>query len=80
MPLRWRQQPVLARPRGVEVGRAFGGEKDTGGDSESKSGSDAWRQYMRRNRLQPHACRESVAPGMTAASRAQASVMRTKQR
>ena len=28
------------------VGRAFGGEKETGCDSES--GSDAWKQYMRR--------------------------------
>lgn len=31
---------------GAEVGGAFGGEKDTGGGRES--GSDAWRQYMRR--------------------------------
>lgn len=31
---------------GAEVGGAFGGEKDTGGGRES--GSDAWRNYMRR--------------------------------
>jgi aldehyde dehydrogenase (NAD+) len=31
---------------GAEVGGAFGGEKDTGGGRES--GSDAWKQYMRR--------------------------------
>jgi aldehyde dehydrogenase (NAD+) len=31
---------------GAEIGGAFGGEKDTGGGRES--GSDAWRQYMRR--------------------------------
>jgi aldehyde dehydrogenase (NAD+) len=31
---------------GAEVGGAFGGEKETGGGRES--GSDAWRQYMRR--------------------------------
>ncbi|KGH19472.1 hypothetical protein P608_04060 [Comamonas thiooxydans] len=36
MPLRWRQQPALARPRGVEIDGAFGGE----------SGSDAWKQYI----------------------------------
>ena len=33
-------------PSGAEIGGAFGGEKDTGGGRES--GSDAWRQYMRR--------------------------------
>jgi aldehyde dehydrogenase (NAD+) len=33
-------------PSGAEIGGAFGGEKATGGDRES--GSDAWRQYMRR--------------------------------
>ncbi|MEG3001866.1 MAG: aldehyde dehydrogenase family protein, partial [Comamonas sp.] len=33
-------------PSGAEIGGAFGGEKETGGDRES--GSDAWRQYMRR--------------------------------
>jgi aldehyde dehydrogenase (NAD+) len=33
-------------PSGAEVGGAFGGEKDTGGGRES--GSDAWRNYMRR--------------------------------
>jgi aldehyde dehydrogenase (NAD+) len=31
---------------GAEIGGAFGGEKTTGGGRES--GSDAWRQYMRR--------------------------------
>ena len=31
---------------GAEIGGAFGGDKDTGGGRES--GSDAWRQYMRR--------------------------------
>ncbi len=31
---------------GAEIGGAFGGEKSTGGGRES--GSDAWRQYMRR--------------------------------
>jgi aldehyde dehydrogenase (NAD+) len=31
---------------GAEIGGAFGGEKDTGGDRES--GSDAWKVYMRR--------------------------------
>ena len=33
-------------PSGVEIGGAFGGEKDTGGGRES--GSDAWKSYMRR--------------------------------
>lgn len=33
-------------PSGAEIGGAFGGEKETGGGRES--GSDAWRQYMRR--------------------------------
>jgi len=33
-------------PSGVEIGGAFGGEKDTGGGR--KSGSDAWNAYMRR--------------------------------
>ena len=33
-------------PSGAEIGGAFGGEKDTGGDRES--GSDAWKNYMRR--------------------------------
>ena len=32
---------------GAEIGGAFGGDKDTGGGRES--GSDAWRQYMRRS-------------------------------
>lgn len=34
-------------PSGAEIGAAFGGEKETGGDRES--GSDAWKQYMRRS-------------------------------
>ncbi|SFL90438.1 aldehyde dehydrogenase family protein [Variovorax sp. OV329] len=33
-------------PNGAEIGGAFGGEKETGGDRES--GSDSWKQYMRR--------------------------------
>jgi aldehyde dehydrogenase (NAD+) len=33
-------------PSGAEIGGAFGGEKETGGGRES--GSDSWRQYMRR--------------------------------
>jgi aldehyde dehydrogenase (NAD+) len=33
-------------PSGAEIGGAFGGEKDTGGGRES--GTDAWRNYMRR--------------------------------
>ena len=32
---------------GAEIGGAFGGEKSTGGGRES--GSDAWKQYMRRS-------------------------------
>jgi len=31
---------------GAEIGGAFGGNKATGGGRES--GSDAWKQYMRR--------------------------------
>jgi aldehyde dehydrogenase (NAD+) len=31
---------------GAEIGGAFGGEKETGGGRES--GSDAWKNYMRR--------------------------------
>ena len=37
---------VNAGPSGAEIGAAFGGEKETGGGRES--GSDAWKQYMRR--------------------------------
>ncbi|AOY02195.1 aldehyde dehydrogenase family protein [Jeongeupia sp. USM3] len=37
---------VNAGTSGAEIGGAFGGEKDTGGGRES--GSDAWRNYMRR--------------------------------
>lgn len=33
-------------PSGAEIGGAFGGEKETGGGRES--GSDVWRDYMRR--------------------------------
>jgi len=36
-------------PSGAEIGGAFGGEKDTGGGRES--GSDAWKQYMRRTTI-----------------------------
>ena len=32
---------------GAEIGGAFGGEKHTGGGRES--GSDAWKQYVRRS-------------------------------
>ena len=32
---------------GAEIGGAFGGEKATGGGRES--GSDSWKQYMRRS-------------------------------
>lgn len=34
---------------GAEIGGAFGGEKDTGGGRES--GSDAWKNYMRRQTI-----------------------------
>ncbi len=37
---------VNVGPSGAEIGGAFGGEKETGGGRES--GSDAWRNYMRR--------------------------------
>jgi aldehyde dehydrogenase (NAD+) len=37
---------VNTSPSGAEIGGAFGGEKETGGGRES--GSDAWKQYMRR--------------------------------
>ena len=37
---------VNVGPSGAEIGGAFGGEKETGGGRES--GSDAWKQYMRR--------------------------------
>lgn len=37
---------VNVGPSGAEIGGAFGGEKATGGGRES--GSDAWRNYMRR--------------------------------
>ena len=38
---------VNAGTSGAEIGGAFGGEKETGGGRES--GSDAWKQYMRRS-------------------------------
>lgn len=38
---------VNVGPSGAEIGGAFGGEKETGGGRES--GSDAWKQYMRRS-------------------------------
>jgi aldehyde dehydrogenase (NAD+) len=37
---------INAGTSGAEIGGAFGGEKETGGGRES--GSDAWKQYMRR--------------------------------
>jgi aldehyde dehydrogenase (NAD+) len=37
---------INASTSGAEIGGAFGGEKETGGGRES--GSDAWKQYMRR--------------------------------
>ncbi len=37
---------INAGTSGAEIGGAFGGEKDTGGGHES--GSDAWKNYMRR--------------------------------
>jgi aldehyde dehydrogenase family 7 protein A1 len=37
---------VNAPTNGAEIGGAFGGEKETGGGRES--GSDSWKQYMRR--------------------------------
>ena len=37
---------ILLQSRGSSLGGAFGGEKDTGGGRES--GSDAWKNYMRR--------------------------------
>jgi aldehyde dehydrogenase (NAD+) len=37
---------INAGTSGAEIGGAFGGEKDTGGGRES--GSDAWKNYMRR--------------------------------
>ena len=38
---------VNVGPSGAEIGGAFGGEKETGGGRES--GSDSWKQYMRRS-------------------------------
>jgi len=35
-------------PSGAEIGGAFGGEKETGAGGR-ESGSDAWKQYMRRS-------------------------------
>ena len=41
-----RLERVLVLLPGAEIGGAFGGEKNTGGGRES--GSDAWKNYMRR--------------------------------
>jgi aldehyde dehydrogenase (NAD+) len=41
---------------GAEIGGAFGGEKDTGGGRES--GSDSWKQYMRRVTITVNSSRE----------------------
>ena len=38
---------MMMMTSGAEIGGAFGGEKATGGGRES--GSDAWKQYMRRS-------------------------------
>lgn len=49
---------------GAEIGGAFGGEKETGGGRES--GSDAWRQYMRRQTNTVNWSRElPLAQGIT---------------
>jgi preprotein translocase subunit SecG len=37
---------LISPTNGAEIGGAFGGEKETGGGRES--GSDSWKQYMRR--------------------------------
>ncbi len=51
-------------PSGAEIGGAFGGEKETGGDRES--GSDAWKQYMRRTTNTINFSREMpLAQGIT---------------
>jgi aldehyde dehydrogenase (NAD+) len=51
-------------PSGAEIGGAFGGEKDTGGGRES--GSDAWKQYMRRSTVTVNYGRElPLAQGIT---------------
>ena len=42
----WMMEPVYHHWLGLEIGGAFGGEKETGGGRES--GSDAWKAYMRR--------------------------------
>lgn len=41
---------------GAEIGGAFGGEKETGGGRES--GSDAWKNYMRRSTCTINYCRD----------------------
>ncbi len=49
---------------GAEIGGAFGGEKDTGGGRES--GSDSWKQYMRRQTCTINWSRElPLAQGIT---------------
>jgi aldehyde dehydrogenase (NAD+) len=48
---------------GAEIGGAFGGEKETGGGRES--GSDAWKQYMRRQTITSNWSRElALAQGI----------------
>lgn len=49
---------------GAEIGLAFGGEKETGGGRES--GSDSWKQYMRRQTCTINYSKESpLAQGIT---------------
>lgn len=43
-------------PSGAEIGGAFGGEKETGGGRES--GSDVWKNYMRRQTITVNYSRE----------------------
>ena len=51
-------------PSGAEIGGAFGGEKDTGGGRES--GSDAWKQYMKRSTVTVNYGRDlPLAQGIT---------------
>ncbi len=49
---------------GAEIGGAFGGEKETGGGRES--GSDAWKNYMRRQTVTVNYSNElPLAQGIT---------------
>lgn len=49
---------------GAEIGGAFGGEKETGGGRES--GSDSWKQYMRRSTVTINYSKElPLAQGIT---------------